>query len=195
MVGNDVVDLADREAAEGATHPRFDARVFSQAEQRTLRASGSPSRLRWMLWAAKEAAYKLTKKVEPGSIFAPSRFDVHLEGSMHGRVLHEGRELALVLCADGHAVHAIAAERATDFDHIVSAFLPARRPDESSREVRELAARTLAQRMGVPARAVRIERRGRIPRLEVRGHAAAFDLSLSHHGRFVAFACDLGDAA
>jgi hypothetical protein len=32
---------------------------------------------------------------------------------------------------------------------------------------------------------------GRIPRLERAGHAVGADLSLSHHGRFVAFACVL----
>jgi hypothetical protein len=40
--------------------------------------------------------------------------------------------------------------------------------------------------------AVHIGRSGRIPTVEVDGRG--LDLSLSHHGRFVAFACDLGAA-
>ena len=32
MIGNDVVDLGDDEAREGAQHPRFDARVFTAGE-------------------------------------------------------------------------------------------------------------------------------------------------------------------
>ena len=65
MIGNDVVDLGDAEVQPGATHPRFDARVFAREEREALRASGAPNRLRWILWAAKEAAYKAARKLDP----------------------------------------------------------------------------------------------------------------------------------
>ncbi len=59
MVGNDIVDLGDAETCNGPSHPGFDARVFAPVERRALAASPAPNRLRWSLWAAKEAAYKL----------------------------------------------------------------------------------------------------------------------------------------
>lgn len=192
MVGNDVVDLGDLEALSGSSHPRFDARVFAPSEREALRRSGAPERLRWLLWAAKEAAYKLVKKREPHVIFAPSRFVVSLDATLRGTVAYEEHCIPVFFCADGQAVHAIATETGTDAGRIVSAFVPAREPRDASREARDLAASTLAERLGVPLRAIRIGRNGRIPTVEV--HGRDLDLSLSHHGRFVAFACDLGAA-
>ena len=39
MVGNDVVDLGDREARTGPAHSRFDTRVFSAGERRAIAAA------------------------------------------------------------------------------------------------------------------------------------------------------------
>ena len=78
MVGNDVVDLRDPESAPETLHPRFDTRVFSEAERAAIAASPDAARLRWKLWAAKEAAYKLARKISPTTIFAPARFEVAL---------------------------------------------------------------------------------------------------------------------
>ena len=58
MIGNDIVDLRDPEVQPGASHPRFDRRVFAPEERSALAASGARERLRWILWAAKEAGRK-----------------------------------------------------------------------------------------------------------------------------------------
>src|SRR5574337_2138325 len=76
MVGNDVVDLADPQCLPLGTHPRFDQRVFAQSELRLIHASATPAWMRWMLWAAKESAYKILRKQDPAMTFAPRRFVV-----------------------------------------------------------------------------------------------------------------------
>ena len=194
MVGNDVVDLADPEVVKGPTHPRFDARVFAPSERETLRQSGAPERLRWFFWGAKEAAYKLVKKQDPEIVFSPSRFVVTLDASLVGDVAHGGRRIPVKLAAGSDSVHAIASET-EDTGRILAGIATTASPLDASHAVRELAASALAARLALPRNAVRIERRGRIPTLELLGRDAPLDLSLSHHGRFVAFACDLGDAA
>ena len=78
MVGNDVVDLADAEAAPGACHSRFDTRVFGERERRQLEMADDPQRMRWILWAAKESAYKAARRCEPRVIFSPARAPVRL---------------------------------------------------------------------------------------------------------------------
>jgi len=194
MVGDDVVDLADPEAA--AVHPRFDARVFGAAERAALRRSSEPERLRWVLWAAKEAAYKLAAKRDPRTIFSPVRFAARLEpdpgGGFSGRVFHGGRAFRVLVRRVGDALHALAEDGAG------SAFCGlARRGDaeDPSRAARELVARELARRLGAPREAVRFGRRGRVPSVWLAGRDVRADLSLSHHGRFVAFACQLGGGA
>ncbi len=192
MVGNDVVDLRDLEARARGLHPRFDARVFARSEGEALRASEDPQRLRWRLWAAKEAAYKLLKKCDPKLAFSPARFVVALDGSLRGEVVHAKRTLCVSLRTEADALHAVATNDAHCAARVVSAVGIASEPLDPSTAVRALAVRTLAERLGLPSAAFRLGRRSRIPTLEVAGLAAPLDLSLSHHGRFVAFASVLG---
>ena len=64
-------------------------------------------------------------------------------------------------------------------------------PETPSRAVRELLCERLAPRLGVNADELEVRRRGRVPFLWLRGKPAAIDLSLSHHGDWLAFACEL----
>jgi phosphopantetheinyl transferase (holo-ACP synthase) len=191
MVGNDVVDLRDRSVAAGPRHPRFDARVFAPAEHRALRESAAPNPLRWAFWAAKEAAYKVAKKLDDATVWSPLRFVVRFERDLEGAVEHEGREIPVRVEADPERVHAIATDAREGFARIRArvAELPAPDADPSA-AVRALARADLAALLGAAPEALEFARRGRIPVLCVAGSEAPLDLSLSHHGRFVAWACE-----
>jgi hypothetical protein len=191
MVGDDVVDLGDPEALPGARHPRFDARVFAPPERAALAGSSRPDLLRWCLWAAKEAAYKLARKRDPGARFAPSRYVVSLGPGLRGRVAWPGGEARAVVRREGRAVHATACDAPGARARILRGVACPDPPFDPSRGARELALRRVAERLGLAPERLRIERRGRIPCLLL-PDGDALDLSLSHHGRFVAFACDLG---
>jgi hypothetical protein len=196
VIGNDVVDLADPETRPGAQHPRFDARVFARAELARLRRSGAPERLRWMLWAAKEAAYKVVRKLDPRAAFSPARFAVELDAGLRGRVEHAGRWLWLALRVDASSVHAIASDAALDPGRLLFGqrrLAPGGAPPggEPGLAARRLALSELALRLGAAPSELEIGRRGRIPELRRRGRATGLDLSLSHHGGLVAFACEL----
>ncbi len=102
MIGNDVVDLRDRDARPETLHPRFDARVFSPAERLALERSEDPDRQRWRLWSAKEAAYKLARKLDPSSTFSPSRFEVELDRDSRGTVCYRGRRIAVRVLEQEH---------------------------------------------------------------------------------------------
>ncbi len=71
MIGNDIVDLADPETSCGACHPRFDHRVFAPAELELLATTRSHVRMRWILWSAKEAAYKAARQACATTVFSP----------------------------------------------------------------------------------------------------------------------------
>ena len=193
MVGNDVVDLGDREVLEGPAHPRFDARVFASAERALLGASADPDRLRWTLWAAKEAAYKLARKRDARVIFSPRRFVVSLREPGRARVSFGEQRFAIRIAAAGHALHALAHDAERRPGQLVWAVEPVRRSADPSQAARRLAARVLGEELDLPRGAFRFGRRGRVPTLSVDGRA--LDLSLSHHGRFVAFATELEGAA
>ncbi len=196
LVGNDVVDLHDPESRPEALHPRFDTRVFTPDEQEALRASASPHPLRWTLWAAKESAYKVAKKLDSAVRFLPKDFEVRriARGGEGGSVVvHETGPFDVRLDRTDEWVRAVATIHAADApsthrlvcDGIER--LEASGADPS-RSVRELACAALGSRMNVGPGQVRIAADRGIPVALWRNRRLPVDLSLSHHGRFVAWA-------
>jgi phosphopantetheinyl transferase (holo-ACP synthase) len=191
MVGNDVIDLRDPETAPGSEHPRFDGRVFAPAERELLGASTDPRRLRWILWAAKEAAYKVARKIDARAVFSPSRFLVDRDAC---EVLWEGTRLRLDVDVDSDRVHAVATAGDSDARLLLRAVGVA--DDEGpGAAARGLALRALAPLLDLATEDLRIDVEDRIPRLRARGRLLEVDLSLSHHGRFVAFSAMLSTSS
>jgi phosphopantetheinyl transferase (holo-ACP synthase) len=207
-IGNDVVDLGDPESAAGACHARFDGRVFAPEELAALDASSSAQRLRlrWTLWAAKEAAYKVARKHDATIVFSPRRFVVRLHDPARATVEHHDRRFTIALETGARHVHAIARDgriASKDLDDAVTS------PGGAARVVvgvaplaagsracpgdaaRALAITTVAPMLERAAHTLTIVRDGRIPRLCDAQGPLDTDVSLSHHGRFVAFACVL----
>ena len=207
--GNDVVDLGDPEALPGASHPRFEARVFCLRERSWIEASPQPVRARWALWAAKEAALKALRRDRPTLPFHPRRFEVSLTGrlraftrsALNGVVCAPGAELEVRVSIDPERLHAwVGASSTVAVERLEAGESP-------SAGVRRLALAMARRRF--PSEALRIDRDDRIPTLvrtpfrttgatrTVAGasrspepDARRVPLSLSHHGRFVA--CALG---
>ncbi len=195
-VGNDVVDLADPETRLGGLHPRFAARVFSAGERELLEASRSGPALPWALWAAKESAYKALKRLAPETVFSPKEFEVGLSplppegagGVAAGWVVHRGRRFDLEVHLDGASVHAVARIGEAPAGAGVL-WKVGRAVGDPGVAVRRLAATAIGSALGLDPAGLRIVRRPPVA-THPDGRLAA-DVSLSHHGRFVAFACTL----
>ncbi len=196
-LGNDVVDLADPETRLSGLHPRFAERVFTTAERDALQAtrwSREWSGTHWAFWAAKESAFKALKRLAPATVFSPREFEVTLAplpgpdaaGVATGWVLHRGQRLALELRHDGASVHAIASSADA---RAAVLWRVERAAGDPSAAVRRLAADTIGSALGLDPAQLRIV--DRPPVATHRGRPLSVELSLSHHGRFVAFACTL----
>ncbi len=200
LVGNDVVDLLDPENRPGALHPRFDARVFTSDERDTLNVfsagSASQHELRWTLWAAKESAYKVAKKIDPAVRFLPRDFEVRRIADDRAIVLHDSGFFDVQL------------ERTDEWIHAVAIMSIARDPSpppatqrlirgevqcleltgaDTSRIVRKLACGALGSWMNLPPGQVQVAAYRGIPIALWRNRRLPVDLSLSHHGRLVAW--------
>ena len=184
MLGNDVVDLADPETH--TRHPGFDARVFSEAERLAIASSPDPHATRQTLWAAKESAYKAARRHDPRTVFSPRRFEVHLDARGHGHVVHAANVFRVHVTRTGECIHAVA--RLGGDPSESQRGITRGNGRDASATVRALALAELSGALGVPTDALRIERRDRIPELHVQGRALAAPLSLSHHGRYAAYA-------
>lgn len=192
-VGNDVVDLADPETRLDGLHARFEERVFCAVERQRLAASRSRHVLHWALWAAKESAYKAVKRLAPESVFSPREYEVQLSplppvgvgGSASGWVRHRGRRLGLQVHVHGESLHALATIGAAAGAGVL--WQVGKRAGDPGLAARQLAAAAIAPALGLDPADLRIA--GRPPVATFPGGRPAAEVSLSHHGRFVAFAC------
>ena len=209
LIGNDVVDLHDPESRPGAIHNRFDARVFTFDEREALSDSASAHELRWTLWAAKESAYKVAKKLDPAVRFLPRDFVVRRITEGRALVMHETGAFDVRLRRTDEWVGAVATPMAANAAWPMAANAAwtkaANAPSthrpitagieclevpgaDPSRTVRELACAALALGMNLPPGQVQIAADQGIPVAFWRSRRLPVDLSLSHHGRFVAWA-------
>lgn len=76
LTGNDLVDLRAPEVRGKSRDGRFIARVFTPGEAALIAASPLPDRALWMLWAGKEAAFKIARKLRPSTYFAHAAYEV-----------------------------------------------------------------------------------------------------------------------
>jgi hypothetical protein len=195
-IGNDIVDLSDPETRHEGLHPRFDQRVFRSEERARLESSDSSRTrhvLRWALWAAKESAYKALKRLDPALVFSPSQFAVELPAlsspvdTAVGQVVHGDQAFDLQVHLDGPSLHAVAGHTSTAGAQLL--WKVDRALSDHGTTVRRLAATGIASALGLDSADIEITHRP--PVALHRGRTLVTDVSLSHHGRFVAFACAL----
>ncbi len=217
MLGNDVVDLQDADSRPETFRARFDERVFTPEERRTIAQDPSPLARRWAHWAAKEAAYKLAKQIDDEVVFAPGRLRIRFDGGRRGAgrrverrgvvdALGRGRMAAigpieLRSFENDDCVHVVALTAGADWGAVDLAVAPLEAPQaDAGAAVRRLAVREIARSLGVGPERLKIDRRratasapgsgapSRVPCVRLDGVETGLSLSLSHHGRFVAYA-------
>lgn len=196
MLGNDIVDLHFFEAP-ALHHIDYLNRVCTAQEAECVRGSADPAKALATTWAAKEAAYKLLSKQLPHCHFVPRQFVTHIGGRDPHQidkslsVLYAGVLTQVSIFLDENWVHAIAAFPTTQVHwtvrEIENCSFGGRKARSESEAVRFLAY-ALLEELGLQDLSLQFN--GRVPMLKhpVASHAAADDVSLSHHGAFAAAA-------
>ena len=213
-VGNDVVDLKESDNRGKSGDDRFLGRVFTVEERELIAQAAAPDTLLWALWAAKEAAYKAVSGGESGSArlslcSIPRRYPVHLDresvagmnvaatgadGGLAGRVITPGGELALRITVTDDYVHALVAGTDADFAGIiqrVDRMDEVGNPGDASAFVRGRLLAEISRRLDCSIDEITFRNDPSLsgaPRLFFRDRPLAADISLSHDGRFTAFA-------
>ena len=184
-----VVDLGDPETHLEVLHPRWAERVFTDVERRVLAASPVRHRLHWALWAAKESAYKALRRLDPGAVFSPRAFEAELEelreesAVCRGGVRHRDATFAVEIRSAPEFVHAVATVPGTPGRLVARVEQSGGDPGAA---VRSAAAAAVAEALDLDSTGLRFAGR---PPVVYRGTVSlAVAVSLSHHGRFVAFA-------
>jgi len=212
-VGNDIVDLKEPRNQGKSRDTRFLDRVFTADERRLIRSSDRPDAVLWALWAGKEAAFKALSKVQPAVTSRPRRYKVRMGDKATwekiGNPGCETRDLAgwvetpagmipiRVTVTDDYA-HCITSTKgpASEDDRWqVETMDPltAASPEGPSRHVRTSACRAIAACLDITPENISIHRFAAMdglgpPVVFFKGRPAGIDISLSHDGRFAAWA-------
>ena len=159
--------------------------------------------MRWALWAAKESAYKVARKLDTRVYFSPRSFTVRIPGGetegpdpFLAEVDHSVGRFQVCLEATDEWVHAVASvsgagvSKANWQIRSMGREAARRLPGlEASARVRKLARSAIASALSaVPSEIVIAAAAKRVPQVTWRGRRLPVDLSFSHHGRFVACA-------
>ncbi len=208
-VGNDIVDLKEAGNCGKSGDGRFVGRVFTPEERDRIAGAACPDKLLWAFWAAKEAAYKAVSRDDPSIRSTPRRYSVVLddqeagraiaavarsEACLVGRVITPGGTAALRILVTDDYVHALATAGKGDpaaLVHRVDVLNAGKEADGASAFVRRQLLIEIALRLECPVGdlAIRKESRGPgAPGVFLRGSPLAAEISLSHDGRFTAFA-------
>lgn len=187
-LGNDIVDLHDKDAQDRATSPRFLKRSCTEREIALCKAAEDPHKTLWTFWAMKEAAYKALKKEDEKIPFIPTEY----ECSSFKSCLFREKKLPIRFFQTADYVHALALSgEEAHFARVSFEVATIEDPLEASQAVRALSMQAL-EKAGYPGcRIERLKEGGRVLPPQVIWKEEPLngcEISLSHDGRFVATA-------
>ena len=182
---------------------RFINRVFTPDEQKQLLDSTNPDTMLWALWTAKETAYKIASKSHAAVFSVPRAYKVNFEADLaeldensavSGVVETSCGPIQMKVFQTCDFVHCIGTTGT--FKAIDSIIWGVQRINTSMNEsffVRKAARKSLSLYLNHNPDEIEIRRlRGPYglepPIVYVKDRRAMIDISLSHEGRFVAYA-------
>ena len=118
LLGNDIVDLNEAGSTGKYDDTRFVDRVFCSDEKSAISASENPDLTLWMLWAAKETAYKIVSKLAGPPVFAHKKFKTTFlkqisKSKTRFEVVYEKWQFQLELTTHKNYIHALGWHAAT----------------------------------------------------------------------------------
>jgi phosphopantetheinyl transferase (holo-ACP synthase) len=212
-IGNDIVDLSDPHNMGKSKNVRFVNRVFTFSEQRQIVDSPDPDTSLWTIWAGKETAYKIISKRYAVSS-SPRLYEVRLSRTDRPErpdsCFSEGKALSglvdtphgtcyIQVIITGDYIHCIG--NSVSSEAMASVLWREDRidpfsgdsPDFESMAVRKALKKHLSASCNKSTEDIEIRRtkgpRGLGPPFAyINGRRAEIDISLSHDGRFAAYA-------
>ena len=196
-----------------STDLRFLKKILTDTEIEQVRSSSHPDAALWSFWACKEAAYKVIQKQTSDAASVPRRWSVGFQTPVNSAVglqtLKKNYRDGAVWVPDFDAVyfrlfdfssylHCIATNAFGVMDNIMAHV--DRMPDQESSAgvdpswfVRLNLIRSLAAALHIPEEDLRVIRETKNgvltpPRLFIAGIPSGIELSISHDGRYVAYA-------
>ncbi len=198
-LGNDIVDLKEPANRDKSRDSRYLKKILTDAEIESVKKAQRADEALWSFWACKEAAYKVIKKSFPDAAFTPRLWQVTFTDSeseySEGEVKIPDNDGVFVrLFSNPDYVHCIGTLHPAVLDKLIFGVevLPEGEVN-SSLFLLQCLARQLATRFSLNLDQIEIRRTKQNnelqpPQLFIDGRTTDIDISLSHDGRFIAYA-------
>jgi phosphopantetheinyl transferase (holo-ACP synthase) len=193
------VDLKDPANKWKSRDSRFLKKILTDAEMEFVKNSENSDEALWSFWACKETAYKVIKKTFPDAAFLPKRWPVTFgktkSKKSDGLVqVPDKGDVYIRLFSNSEYIHCVGADKLSVLDKIICGVenLPGEKTDPSLFS-RLCLAQSLAKHFSLNLHQIKIKRtriKGELqpPCVYIDGRKTDIDISLSHDGRFVAYA-------
>lgn len=198
-VGNDVVDLQDAANAGKSRDSRLLKKILTDVEIEFVKNAEQPDTALWSFWACKETAYKVIKKYCFDAAFIPRQWQTVFHSApldyAEGKVIISGKSAVHIrLFANAGYVHCTGSDDQSVLDKLTWGVesLPKIETDASI-FVRQCLVDRLTKHLSQDFHQIEIRRTRKNdefspPCVYVCGVKTDMDISLSHDGRFVAYA-------
>ena len=213
LAGNDIVDLKAPFAQGKSRHARYVDRILTVEEKREMLSSACPDFMLWMFWSAKETALKVVRKIDRYVHAIPRKYVCRLgEGG-------KGKRVSGVVYTPLGDVR-VAIQCTEEYLHCLGTlfpYLPEQElvygvhqihtsgdalydcsSDQVSQDVRMIVIDRLADYVSMNGGEMKITSAGSLswrgyPEVMVNLERISIDVSLSHDGRYVAYAFHPGN--
>jgi phosphopantetheinyl transferase (holo-ACP synthase) len=194
-----VVDLKEPANAGKSVDSRFLKKILTDAEIDFVKNAENSDAALWSLWACKETAYKVIKKTSSETAFVPRRWQTvfcktQSEFSEGEVIIPEKGSVFIRLFSNSEYIHCVGADSLAALDKLIwSVDVLPEKENNFSLFSRQCLAQNLAQFFSLNLQQIKIRRtreNGELqpPCVYVDGKKTDIDISLSHDGRFVAYA-------
>ena len=190
LLGNDLIDLKDPDAAGIMQNRRFLQRVYSAEELEFITQSANPFESAWLFWGAKESAFKALRRTR-NIVFSPRNINLSFDLA---NVVIDNTSLRLYYSANSNYIHTCCYRLPCEPLLAVAELASIKNPVAGtySREsglCRRFALEKVEKELGFTPEIRKVEESPRHPpRLFFQNRPLPHLLSLSHHGRYGALA-------
>lgn len=185
MIGNDIVDLDIVLKEDKASNPRYLKKVCTEHEIESIQSSIDPNFTLWRIWTIKEAAYKIINKTNNIRAYIPKKIKTVLISETEAEVTSSWGKIAVrTNFLSKNYIHSIA--YSSSFFDGVELISENSNPSDA---VRMFCLQDIINKINLDSKTnLHIRTENNIPFVYQEGNKLSLNLSLSHHGRFVAWA-------
>ena len=189
MIGNDIVDLAKAKTDSDWLRPRWVSKVFTQKEQDFVKRSDDKDQMVWRLWSMKESAYKCSVQRKSFGRFNPLNFECSLINSNEGIIRSDTLKFFSTTHSSNRNIYSTATftKNQSFFSKIIGSDDTS--ASQTSNKLKEELLIRISQKMGYDFCKIEIRKSlQKVPQVFFDGRKMDMNISLTHHGRFSAYA-------